>query len=92
MLLLCILSENRVKNMLILPNYARACSKNYNFSIYKYYSGNILYYFYYIYSNYFLLVILNIKVVKGLLLYGIKYISLQTKPCSGLVSCHPFCF
>ena len=67
--------------MLILPNFARAhvraCSKNYNFSIHKYYSGNILYYFYYIYSNYFLLVILNIKVVKELLWYGIKYISLQ---------------
>jgi hypothetical protein len=77
-------------------NYARAhvrvCSKNYNFSIHKYYSGNILYYFYYIYSNYFLLVILNIKVVKESLWYGIKYISLQTKPCGGLVFCHPFCF
>ena len=67
--------------MLIFPNYARAlvraCSKNYNFSIHKYYSGNALYYSYYIYSNHFLLVILNIKVVKELLWYGIKYISLQ---------------
>ena len=81
MLLLYTLSKNLVKELLILPNYARAhvraCSKNYNFSIHKYYSGNILYYFYYIYSNLFLLVILNIKVVKGLLWYGIKYISLQ---------------
>ena len=38
-----------VENVLNLPNYARAhvraCSKNYNFSIHKYYSGNILYYF-----------------------------------------------
>lgn len=69
------------KNLLISPNYARVrmCVRVVKTIILVFTSiiVGIFYIIFTIYSNHFLLVILNIKVVNKLLYFEIKYISLQ---------------